>query len=794
MGLYYETIEKTSGDYTIFTDATYKVEVRIYAVQEGTSDPYYKIVIDGRHYCNQGFDFKMNASGTASIPTNIQTITGQVNGSGSTSFTGWTSWNRIWISNVFLISECPTINLTLYNNSIEYISHGTYFPLSVTFPSMTFVTKYPYAPAAPGVPTADPSPVLYRKDFTVTAGKDGTGVEYYNPSTGNWDRYSSPHTITSAGQYSSYRFKTIRSDSSYQYESESSEITVQVKLNPPTSIQLRPNPVSASTVVKGTTSPYQSDGKFIVTASGGDQPGGVVYKVAYTLGGSDFWQDNNYTVESVGQFDDFSQAVFKAKATYGEYGDSDPISLSQGSLTVKYAPSAGDMGPGEFNRQYFVNDEVISEDTVVIPGDQLGFGWSKFPLSKNKGNFSYYKINLVPESVDVPKISDSGDKVAVSGEFTRNLPEEGSDPSESITSRRGTLNISSEDFAKIAGKRYKLVLFACYYYKPPQHYPNPQMSEGFSSNAFFLSPVFLVGGYPDTPTMYYPSQKLTTTFNASTKLLFKVTDSYTTIKDIKVQVGGWSSSFSSNPSMFKISPEPQDSLIQSGSKVVFTMPSVTTSGNLTRNVKISVTNSFGLTCKESADFTLNYKFADYPAKGDIVKKSIITDEDFQDLIRGYSEFYPYKGDVNLDGELNILDTTFLKMHLEAGTSLTEEQTEQADVNLDGKITNEDLILLKQKLLNFLEGLTKEVSLYKGDFILAENFSKSLAYLHDLAFTVSKIFPDSIDESSIDLVKSFYDKVTKDSEVISKSVDSQELKEPTEGNSFNHVLYVLKNIL
>ena len=53
----------------------------------------------------------------------------------------------------------------------------------------------------------------------------------------------------------------------------------------------------------------------------------------------------------------------------------------------------------------------------------------------------------------------------------------------------------------------------------------------------------------------------------------------------------------------------------------------------------------------------------------------------------------FNGDVNLDGETNVIDALVLNMHLSKGNALTEKQLRESDCNEDGAVDEADLISL-----------------------------------------------------------------------------------------------------
>lgn len=59
---------------------------------------------------------------------------------------------------------------------------------------------------------------------------------------------------------------------------------------------------------------------------------------------------------------------------------------------------------------------------------------------------------------------------------------------------------------------------------------------------------------------------------------------------------------------------------------------------------------------------------------------------------------PQQGDVNLDGELTLVDVVALQKYLLGVQPLTNEQRDCADLEQDGRINAFDLAILKKRLL------------------------------------------------------------------------------------------------
>ena len=58
---------------------------------------------------------------------------------------------------------------------------------------------------------------------------------------------------------------------------------------------------------------------------------------------------------------------------------------------------------------------------------------------------------------------------------------------------------------------------------------------------------------------------------------------------------------------------------------------------------------------------------------------------------------PAKGDVNLDGEINLADAVALQKYLLGETTITQEQWRQSDLTVDDAINGIDLALLRSNL-------------------------------------------------------------------------------------------------
>ena len=58
---------------------------------------------------------------------------------------------------------------------------------------------------------------------------------------------------------------------------------------------------------------------------------------------------------------------------------------------------------------------------------------------------------------------------------------------------------------------------------------------------------------------------------------------------------------------------------------------------------------------------------------------------------------PAKGDVNLDGEINLADVVALQKYLIYAETLTQDQWQQADLTEDNVVNGTDLALLRSNL-------------------------------------------------------------------------------------------------
>ena len=56
-----------------------------------------------------------------------------------------------------------------------------------------------------------------------------------------------------------------------------------------------------------------------------------------------------------------------------------------------------------------------------------------------------------------------------------------------------------------------------------------------------------------------------------------------------------------------------------------------------------------------------------------------------------------RGDVNLDGEINLADAVALQKYLLGETTITQEQWRQSDLTVDDAINGVDLVMLRRKL-------------------------------------------------------------------------------------------------
>ena len=58
---------------------------------------------------------------------------------------------------------------------------------------------------------------------------------------------------------------------------------------------------------------------------------------------------------------------------------------------------------------------------------------------------------------------------------------------------------------------------------------------------------------------------------------------------------------------------------------------------------------------------------------------------------------PAKGDVNLDGEINLADAVALQKYLIHAETLTQDQWQQAELSEDNVVNGIDLVMLRSKL-------------------------------------------------------------------------------------------------
>lgn len=569
--------------------------------------------------------------------------------------TQWYSNNQGWSLNVG--GDIRTISGTVYkNNESQYGSFNISGNVSVNFSfvtrqqvgTYTWTISSSFTPTRPGAikpPTPDaPSvttPVLYGSSFSVSLPRGATAMDVtWTTRTALGASYDVTHFEEDSAVYATYTFSAYCYDETYETpRSDSAVSVIKVKLNAP-SINLTPQYLNATTVEEGPTFLSNDATKFTVSADKGtNNDSGAVAQVAYEFPGYISWNDysgSSYTSDSVTSVDDFALAGFRARTVTptDEFLDSDDAVLPQKSLNVLYAPR--EMKSSGFTWSFSYQGQPVTSSTIIVPDTNITCSWGSFSLSLTKGNFSYYKLVLVSEAGAITEITTG---------YVRNSQDSGSSNS---------LRIDSSVFKDYAGKRYKLRLIPSYYYYPPSN--NPNGSEGFydcldlsSSPTEFDSPVFLVGGLPDTPTMLYPSTSTTQTFNSSPQIIFKVTDSYTAIKDIRVVVGSVTYRYSTNKDLFesKSWTSGKPDTITSGTVIAFKLPSSTATS---RAVKVYVTNSYDLECLTPASFAFEYHEVTYRVAGQKVTKAV-TEDYFKSVLDSYSLVYKVSASLYQNSEI-----------------------------------------------------------------------------------------------------------------------------------------------
>lgn len=523
-------------------------------------------------------------------------------------------------------------NSATESNTLVTTSSGT---LSCSWSSKT--------PGSPKPSKPDDQTVPYNSSFTVLVPSDATGLRYYSKGETEWS-HSSTSKVTLTATSSAYYFQSYKTDASYETPTGySGTATVSVKLNTP-SISISPSVVTANTTTPDEyldDSVIQKSGAFsavsaIVSVNNGTNPSGCTQNIQYTFPDDETttwynmkWDDGLGTDRRpfINKYDDYGNSTghrvkWKVWLTKDGYLSSNE-SVEGFSPQIIYAPQGME---SNFSTRFYVDSNLITSSTVVTPGSHLGVGWTDYPLTLAKGNFSYYKIDLVPQD---------GGSARTTG-YKRN------DPSSSqVDSSRDTIYIDPDNFTDFAGKKYKLRLTPSYYYKRPGTYYNKNLAEGYhDSTNIFESTEFLIGGYPDTPKMIYPVSDTGTsvTYNDSPQLIFQVSSSYgASITDIAIRIASTTYKYSNatHRDMFSSNQwtDGKPDEIESGTIVAFKLPAVASS----RSISIDVTNSYGLTCIEPAKFTLNYVKVDYVKPDEIVKR-VISSDDLNDLFNSYSKF------------------------------------------------------------------------------------------------------------------------------------------------------------
>lgn len=555
--------------------------------------------------------------------------------------TQWYYNNQGWTLNVG--GDVRTISGTVYkNDESQYGSFNVSGNVSINFSfvtrqqvgTYTWTINETFTPTRPAIggkpPTPDApsvtSPILYGSSLHVSLPRGATAMDVsWKTRTASADEWGVTSFDEDRVIFATYRFSAYCYDESYENpQSDYAVSIVKVKLNVP-SISLTPQDLNASTIEVGPSFLSNDATKFTVSADKGtNNDDGAVTQVAYAFPGYISWDDysgSSYTNETVTSVDDFALASFYARTVTpsDEFLSSDVVELPKGSLHLSYAPK--EMRPSGFTWSFSYQGRPVTTDTVVVPDTDITCSWGSFPLNLVKGNFSYYKLVLV---------SEPGSATEITTGYLRNNQDSGSSDS---------LRVSSSVFKNYAGKRYKLRLIPSYYYYPPANYPNG--SEGFydcldlsSSPNEFDSPTFLVGGFPDTPTMLYPSTSTAHTFNDAPQIIFKVTDSLTSVKDIRIVVGSVTYRYSTNKDLFesKSWTSGKPDTITSGTVIAFKLPSSTATSRAT---KIYTTNSYGLECLSPAEFTFNYHDVSYRVKDQKITKAI--DENyFNNILDSYS--------------------------------------------------------------------------------------------------------------------------------------------------------------
>lgn len=539
-----------------------------------------------------------------------------------------------------------------YNSSSE---SNTLVTTSSGTLSCEWSSKIPGKPPAPSAESISLSSTIYYEgtySFSTTASK----AQYrYRDVDGNWSKWADGGTSYSgnAWSHSAVQWRVCNVNDSYEIpQSDWTESPiVQYILNTPT-ISIDPS----TRITANTTTPDEFLSDVVVlyggtsasdkvvmrlSATNGTNPSGCAQYFEYFVGddqGSGWFTTSDWEGGMrplVSAYDDYGRTkkgVVKWRAYLKRSNFSDSAKSSEvSSPEVRYVPQ--DMN-SDFSLKFFNNSAEITSSTVVVPKDSVGVGWSSFPLSLAKGNFSYYKIDLVPQDGGASRTTG----------YKRN-----NQSLSQVDSSRDTIYIDPNSFNDLAGKKYKLKLITSYYYKRPNGYYNPSISEGYNDGPTFESAVFLVGGLPDTPAMLYPSTLTAQTFNNSPQIIFKVTDSYTTIKDIRVVVGSVTYRYSTNKDLFesKSWTSGKPGTITSGTVVAFKLPSSTATS---RDVKIYATNSYDLECLSPASFAFEYHEVTYRTSGQRVSKAV-TEDYFKSVLDSYSLVYKVSASLYQNSEI-----------------------------------------------------------------------------------------------------------------------------------------------
>lgn len=619
--------------HTPLFDGDYYGQAQLTTINGSSSDKY-KVRVDVRCWSKRGYDF--NTKIRVRINDGAWADGIQIPGSGNNEYTGWSPKSGYMYSyTTGDIAKGTTVSLTVkfYNNSITWLHEGVQISLDVDATQSGIVVKKSGSPSSstPAVPSS--GIVLYNSSFEVLVPSGATGLRYHSEG-GSWIYSTSKVTLIATS--TKYYFQSYKDDSSYEISrGYSSEATVRVKLNTP-SISISPNVVTANTTTSdeyiddsviqksGTASAVSA----IVSVDNRTNPSGCTQNIQYTFPDNDTtdWFNMGWDSRSlVHMYDDYGNSAghrvkWRVQLTKGDYIASD-YSAEVFSPQIIYAPQGME---SNFSTRFYVDSELIVSDTVVTPGSHVGVGWTDYPLTLAKGNFSYYKIDLVPQDGGASRTTG----------YKRNDP-----LTSKIDSSRDTIYIDPDNFTDLASKKYKLRLTPSYYYKAPTKYG--ALTEGYhDSTNIFESTEFLIGGYPDAPKMIYPVSDTGTsvTYNDSPQLIFRVSSSYgASITDIAIRIASTTYKYSNaaHRDMFSSNQwtEGKPDEIESGTIVAFKLPAVASS----RSISIDVTNSYGLTCIEPAKFTLNYVKVDYVKPDEIVKR-VISSDDLNDLFNSYSKF------------------------------------------------------------------------------------------------------------------------------------------------------------